>query len=85
MELASCPHPDTVDQILEVLRDHGVTHFACPAFSVTLGAAPVPESEAFAAPGELIKVRTAESVRGLYANPALWPGGVPPQFPKKES
>lgn len=78
--------PQQLEEILEVLREQGATKFACPEFTVTLGAAPVSDSEDI---GEAIRIaRDAESIpsaaRGIYGHPSLWPNGQPPRFPGSE-
>lgn len=75
---------DQIDDLLDVLRKHGVTQFSCPAYSLSIGEAPVPESDA-PTDRQLIRVRPETYAKGIYANPALWAGGEPPRFPKKES
>ena len=77
---------DALDELLEVLRTHGVTRYECGEFSLVIGVAPVPESEERPEAGQLIRARPAEetNARGIYANPSLWPGGQPPKFPRKQ-
>ena len=79
--------PDKLDEFLEVLREYGVTRFACSDFSVSFGPAEVAEDdsdEVHTRTGELIKVRpgASTSAHGVYGHPSLWAGGAPLTFPK---
>lgn len=78
--------PDQLDEYLDVLRDKGVTHFACEVFTVTLGLAPEEEEDDI---GKAIQeAKEAEhaprAARGVFGHPSLWNGGQPPRFPGSE-
>lgn len=78
--------PDTLDDILEVLSQHGVTQFSCPAFSVTLSGAvaPTPKTPDPDIAKALARRETEIPVKGMYAHKSLWPDGKPPAFPGRE-
>jgi hypothetical protein len=76
--------PEQLRELLEVLREEGVSQFSCPEFSCSL----LPN-----APGEFDEdigtaIREAQEAerlpsvaRGIFGHPSLWPSGRPPTFP----
>ena len=77
--------PTALDELLEVLRDHSVATFSCPEFSVSLlPAAPDEKIDMAAEIKEGNAAARRPLARGLFGNPKLWPGGEPPQFPRRQ-
>jgi hypothetical protein len=79
--------PNHLDRILEVLQDHGVTQFSCPAFTVTLPLRAGEDDSDSEIAKALQKRQQAQAERtqrlGNYAHPSLWQSGGPPGFPAK--
>lgn len=75
---------DVLEDTLKILRAAGATHFACPAYSVTLGPAPYEEDDKMS-----LKEAVAEAKKpvapGVYGHPSLWPNGAPARFPGSDA
>lgn len=65
---------------LSMLRDAGVQEFEGPHFSVKFYP-PAPPAPVYETPKEDRPYKEPASTT-MWDNPALWPGGKPPTFPK---
>ncbi len=78
---------DQLDDLLQILREHGVSRFECADFSVEIGNSALVKEEKSSTPvGELIRTRpvTDRPARGVYDHPSLWPNGAAPEFHRAE-
>jgi hypothetical protein len=80
-------NPQLLDDILTVLKDHGVTEFSCPAFALRLNGAVEPSHEDSEVAQAIHRRKEVELTRkvqlGHYAHASLWPDGEPPSFKGK--
>jgi hypothetical protein len=80
---------ENLRELLDVLREGGVARYRCGSLDIELGPPPPPVPEAPAPTRQADRIAAAEKREASanltpgspYANPALWPGGVPPKFP----
>lgn len=76
-----------LEEILDVLREKGVSRFSCSEFSVEMFPnAPAGDDDDVGRAIEEAKTsaRIPSAARGIFGHPSLWPNGVPPKFPGSE-
>jgi hypothetical protein len=70
---------DNLHDLLVLLREDGIVHYAYGALSVTLGPLPMPLHET----EPTVKVDAGAKLdrpQSHYDHPSLWPGGKRPEF-----
>lgn len=77
--------PNLIDQLLEVLNEHGATEFSCPEFSIRLSGRVAKDDTDDDITKAIARREAAAASRndrmGTYSHPSLWVNGAPPSFP----